>query len=222
MLVFDVETAALDEFQVPSAYLKRKQEKGEDWRDGAALHAMSAQVVSAAFYSPAEKYGRVYVVVPRGSLGEKALSVQGATFDLVSVRREADLLARAWQDIYGAARVVSFNGRSFDVPMLMQRSMIHGVKVTADLTLPKWKSSRHVDLFEVLASGKWGGGYGLASWCDALDVPTPKGDLSGKDVGAAWLAEEYERIAAYNAADTVATAGLLDVALKCLPPSMLW
>jgi predicted PolB exonuclease-like 3'-5' exonuclease len=53
-------------------------------------------------------------------------------------------------------------------------------------------------------------GYGqrvsLDALCKGMGIPTSKGDMDGSQVYDAWLAGEYDRIAAYNLQDVKATA----------------
>lgn len=73
---------------------------------------------------------------------------------------EPDMLSLFWADLAnlwdnGNAPLVTYNGKSFDVPYLIQRSIINGITLpphlpTMDELLYKYNNRHHVDLFHTL------------------------------------------------------------------------
>jgi len=111
-----------------------------------------------------------------------------------------------------APRLVSFNGRGFDVPVLKYRAMVHG------LSCPRWFSegdrwnsydSRysheyHVDLLEVLSD------YGASARCSMHEVATAFGipgklETAGDDVRGMFEAGQIEAIRNYCETDVCTT-----------------
>lgn len=91
----------------------------------------------------------------------------------------------------------------WDLRILRQRCMYYGIRLgdgifrpdnrdTYGCTMREWCGYRDRISFDAL--------------CRALGVTSPKQDMIGADVWAAWQAGEYNRIAEYNRADVMATA----------------
>jgi hypothetical protein len=84
---------------------------------------------------------------------------------------EKQLLEKFWQLVGRNAqgrvpRLVSFNGRGYDAPMLMIRSAQHGVKPSRNLLPKRWEMRDHCDLMEVFNfQGATRESYGLEYWC---------------------------------------------------------
>jgi Predicted 3'-5' exonuclease related to the exonuclease domain of PolB len=117
---------------------------------------------------------------------------------------EPALLRAFWPLAAGAETVVTFNGRNFDVPFLVLRSLVHSVPVGADLL--RRGDRPHLDLWDVL--GRDRGPSSLDVFCWALGIDSPKQGLHGSEVQAACERGEHLAIATYNAADVRATARL--------------
>ncbi|MEY3161867.1 MAG: hypothetical protein RIT25_1858 [Planctomycetota bacterium] len=117
---------------------------------------------------------------------------------------EAQLLRTFWSLASRANTVVTFNGKNFDIPFLVTRSLIHGIPARVDLT-KAFALQPHLDLYEVVAKTTGGPGK-LDVVCWALGVESPKGAMDGSMVAPAYDRGDYERIAEYNAHDVRATA----------------
>jgi predicted PolB exonuclease-like 3'-5' exonuclease len=122
---------------------------------------------------------------------------------------EADLLRAFWA-LAGAARtVVTFNGRGFDVPFLINRSLVHGVPARVDLMGNRYALRPHLDLLQVVRHGNYGGGpSNLDVVCWALGIASPKGQMDGSMVAPANAKGQIEAIASYNLADVRATTAV--------------
>jgi len=111
-----------------------------------------------------------------------------------------------------APRLVSFNGRGFDIPVLKYRAMAHG------LTCPRWFSEGdrynnydarysgvyHLDLLEVLSD------YGASARCSMHEIACGFGipgklDTAGDDVRGLFEAGEIESIRNYCETDVCTT-----------------
>jgi predicted PolB exonuclease-like 3'-5' exonuclease len=91
--------------------------------------------------------------------GQEALSVNIASKRVDTLEEERSLVNYFFQHVPGdAAFIVSFNGRSFTLPVMVYRSLYHGVDASRYLQNQEMFnarfSSRHIDLSEVLS------GYG--------------------------------------------------------------
>jgi len=102
---------------------------------------------------------------------------------------------------------VTFNGRSFDLPFLVARSLIHGIPARRDLLSSRFTPRPHLDLWEML-SQKDRGPSKLEVVCWALGIASPKGEMDGSKVAPAYARGEIVKIAEYNAHDVRATAAV--------------
>jgi len=77
--------------------------------------------------------------------------------------------------------------KGFDIPYLVRRSYILGVKVPAGLFDGKYLSRRFVDTMEVWGAGEWGARISLDNLSRALGVGKKSG--SGKDFSSLWRSD---------------------------------
>jgi len=122
---------------------------------------------------------------------------------------EIELLQAFWALASHAEVVVTYNGRGFDVPFLVGRSLALGVAARVDLLGNPYSLRPHLDLYRVLTGGgRAQGPTGLEVVCWALGIASPKGDLDGSQVAAAYAAGQLEAIADYNRGDVRATTAV--------------
>ncbi len=207
-LVFDIETApAIDLRKAPSiiAQAVTKQADRNDSDEG--------KVMSLSPY-----FGRV-ISLAVGD-GEQPLDAQRVTvFMVVPGEPPSDLppwilpvservLLQAFWTLAGAAEVVvTYNGRGFDVPFVVARSLIQDVPVRTDLLGNRFALKPHLDLFTILGQGARGPAS-LDVVCWALGLESPKETMDGSMVAPAYARGEYESIARYNAGDVRATTAV--------------
>ena len=209
-LVFDIETVpAWDRRALPST-VSESLVKHADRRDmeTSAVMGLSpffGKVVSLAFgdgeQSASSQEVNALVVLPEGADPDAEFP------DWMRPVSEADLL-RAFWTLAGAARtVVTYNGRGFDVPFLIHRSLIHGVPARVDLMSNRYSLRPHLDLLQVVRQGAYSGGpNNLDVVCWALGIESPKGQMDGSMVAPAYESGRIEDIARYNLADVRATS----------------
>ncbi|MCA8949571.1 MAG: ribonuclease H-like domain-containing protein [Planctomycetes bacterium] len=120
---------------------------------------------------------------------------------------EADLLRAFWALCSRSECVVSFNGRGFDVPFLVSRSLIHGIPARVDLVSQRFALRPHLDLFEILTQ-RGRGPSKLDVICWALGIESPKEQMDGSMVAPAYARGEIVKIAEYNRHDVRATTAV--------------
>jgi hypothetical protein len=116
----------------------------------------------------------------------------------------------------GSVPVVRFCGhyiKGFDHPFLSKRLLINRVAIPASLDtsdLKPWE----MPLIDTQELWKFGMGQSatLPSVAMAFGLPTPKDDIDGSQVAAAWFNGEIERIATYCAKDVLTVFNIF----KCL------
>ncbi len=123
---------------------------------------------------------------------------------------EAELLERFWEIVARKSpRLVSYNGRGYDGPILMIRSAQNGVAPTSNLVPNRYHLRDHTDLMDVFSFfGAWRERYSLDYWCRRFDVESPKGSIDGSQVGRAYREGRIEEIGEYCLRDVRATGEL--------------
>lgn len=108
-------------------------------------------------------------------------------------------------------RLVTYNGRGYDGPMLMVRSAQLGVTPTRNLVPYRYDIGDHCDLQDVLCfQGATRDRYSLDYWCRRFDVESPKGSIDGSQVGRAYREGRIEDIGEYCLRDVRATGQLYE------------
>jgi len=117
-----------------------------------------------------------------------------------------ELVARAKS---GLPRLVTFNGRGYDGPVLEIRSAQLGVKPSRNLMPNRYSVAEHCDLMEVFTfMGATRDRYSLEYWCRRFDVESPKGSIDGSQVSRVYREGRIDDIGEYCLRDVRATAQL--------------
>ncbi|RUM67792.1 MAG: 3'-5' exonuclease [Sulfurospirillum sp.] len=115
-------------------------------------------------------------------------------------------------------KLVSFNGRNFDMPMLLVRAMKYNLSCPAyfevdnkALNKSKWDNYRyrysdrfHVDIMDHIAEFGAVRGLNLNLLCTMMGIPG-KFDVSGDEVHKLYYANEHEKIREYCESDVLNT-----------------
>ena len=208
-LVFDIETVpAVDPLAVPDS-VGAAIERAAARHDGDQGKAMGLSPYFGKIVSLALGDGES----PDSPVSVLAVPPVGREADeypaWVRPMSEAQLLRSFWHLADMADIVVTFNGRGFDVPFLVTRSLILGVPARVDLVSSPFSLRPHLDLYRLLGHGRGGlGGTSLDVACWALGIESPKGAMDGSMVAPTYARGDIESIATYNAADVRATAAV--------------
>lgn len=232
-LIFDIETVGenwedLDETtqQVLMSWIDRSSKNPEeraalvhDMRAGLGFSPLTGSIVAIGVYDLEREHGAVYYV------GNGTKSDSEEENFLYKQRTEEEMLVEFWEGAREYDTFVTFNGRAFDVPFLIHRSVAHGIKPTRELMKYRYLSQQsapfHIDLQDELT---WYGAMSrrpsLHLFCRAYGIKSPKSDgVSGHDVATLYNNQQFIDIARYNAADVVATKELYELWLKNLAPA---
>jgi len=221
-LIFDIETVGedfdtLDETSqnVLTHWIKRESEgSGEyagalaDVKNGMGFSPLTGQIVAIGIYDGEREKGAVYFQSsPKKE--EKSFEENGYKFEVMT---EKEMLQKFWDIVEKYDTFVTFNGRQFDVPFLMVRSAIHGIRPTKNLLSNRYLHSQvrgasHIDLFDQLTFyGALRRKGGLHLWCRAFGIESPKAQgVDGDDVKALFEDGRGADIARYNSRDLRAT-----------------
>lgn len=224
-LIFDIETVgvdfdSLDETTQKSLtrWIKKEssseteyEEALQELKSGLGFSPLTGEIVVIGVLDCDKNQGVVYFQAPGETINE--FSKDEITFKQMT---EKEMLEKFWQGAKKYDEFIGFNSRGFDVPFLMIRSAIHGVKPTRNLMegryLYQQRDCRHIDLQDQLtfygATRKKGN---LHLWSRAFNIKSPKDEgITGDDVGKLFKEKKFLEIARYNAGDLRATKELYE------------
>lgn len=180
-----------------------------DIQEGLGFSPLTGQIVALGLYDVERDRGVVYFEAPGET--NREFEEDGVRY---KISTEREMLEQFWNGAKEYDTFVTFNGRSFDLPFMLIRGMVHRIRPSKDLMSNRYLGSQrgaaHVDLLDQLSF------YGavrragtLHLYCRAFGIESPKVDgVSGDDVAALFKNKEYETIARYNVRDIKATAEL--------------
>ncbi|MBY0538313.1 ribonuclease H-like domain-containing protein [Patescibacteria group bacterium] len=232
-LIFDIETVGevwedFDEVtqRVLTRWIDRSVKNNEerdlqlkDLREGLGFSPLTGHIVAIGVYDLERSQGAVYYV---GNGNE----VDDEVGDFIYKKRtEAEMLQEFWDGAREYDTFVTFNGRSFDIPFINHRSVVHRITPSRELMKYRYLSQQsapyHIDLQDELT---WYGAMikrpSLHLFCRAYGITSPKGDgISGDDVAGLFAQKKFREIAQYNTRDVVATKELYELWFKNLAPT---
>ncbi|MFH1430826.1 MAG: ribonuclease H-like domain-containing protein [Candidatus Uhrbacteria bacterium] len=230
-VVYDIETIGVlwesltDEER---AYVVKRAEGEDDAEREAsarrklALSPLTGEVVIIGMQNIDTGNARIHVRVPPPLPGEAHMYMEdaarmakiaiearavgeGRVVSVVPWPNENALLANFWYDVDRYDQVFSFNGRAFDGPFVMTRSLILGVQAKKQL-VPNRYGDDHIDLFDRLSYfGASRDRAGLDFWCRRCGITSPKEEMTGSEVEGLWRAGKIEEVCRYSLRDIEAT-----------------
>ena len=226
-LVFDIETSQLplesfDETQ--QEYLFREAGRLEDPVAREAKRAeiqrqfslwpFTAQVVCLAMLNADTARGQVLFLAD-----DYEADAEAGPVEFVPCADEAELLAQFWEASQKFNRIVTFNGRGFDVPFLYLRSAVLNVPITRkDWLGYRYQVEPHCDLAEQFTFYNVGGRDGAARkfnldfYCKAFGIESPKSHgVTGIDMNDLMAQGRHQEIAEYCLRDVRATVELYNI-----------
>ena len=226
-LVFDIETSALSLESFDDAqqqYLFRELEKlsessARDARRSEIqqqfnLWPFTAQVICIAMLNAETSRGQVLFTGDDFESENEAGPVE-----FVACSDETELLAAFWDVSKHYDTIVTFNGRTFDVPFVYLRSAILNVPISRkDWLGYRFQTDPHCDLAEQLTfygvSGREGAArrFNLDFYCKAFRIESPKSHgVTGMDVNRLLAEGKHREIAEYCLRDVQATVLLYQI-----------
>lgn len=168
-IIFDIETGPLSaeklalvepEFTAPANYKKPEAieaaiaKKREEWVERAALDATTGQILAIGYLEEGEY--SVDFVNPDDNM------------------TEADILEEFWSRVTQngwVQPVVGWNSNAFDLPFIIRRSWVHGVKFPPTIRKGRYLDSNCIDLMEI-----WGDRARLDTVAKTLGIEGKNGE----------------------------------------------
>ena len=225
-LIIDIETIGEDFDSLDKAtqenltqWIRKESESEEEYekaleelKNRMGFSPLTGEIVAIGVLDYYKDQGVVYYQAPGKKIDDE--TENNITFKQSS---EKDMLQKFWDGALKYDYFITFNGRAFDVPFLMTRSAIHGIRPTKDLMRGRYvyqhnPDAIHIDLFDQLtyygAVRKKGG---LHLWSRAFGIESPKSQgITGDDVGRLFSEKKFLDIAKYNVGDLRATKALYE------------
>ena len=178
-----------------------------DVQAGLGFSPLTGKTVAIGLWDVERSQGAVYYTGEAGAEDEEFSGF------ILKQRNEYEMLNDFWQGAKQYHTFVTFNGRGFDIPFLVHRSIALGIRPTKNLLEGRYpyqqKSARHVDLQDELTFyGAMSKRPSLHLFCRAYGIKSPKQEVSGDDVAELFRQKKFRHIAEYNAADVIATTEL--------------
>ncbi len=225
-LVFDIETIGEDfdtfdettQGSLTSWINKQAQSQEEadklflEVKRGLCFSPLTGQIVAIGVYDVEKDKGAVYFQAPDADITDS--EEDNIKFRVLG---EKEMLEQFWNLAQKYEEFVSFNGRTFDVPFLLIRSAIHGIRPTKNLMANRYlssqpKNAKHIDLLDQLTfygAVRRKGSLHLFSRAFGIESPKAAG-ITGDQVGQLFVEKKFLDIAKYNVGDLIATKKLFE------------
>ena len=201
--------AALTEWIEKGNYSEaEKQQKREEVRSRLSLSPFTASVISLAVYDVERKTGAVYF---QSDTKDENFTIEDFTF---KQRTEQEILEDFWEGAQSYDTFVTFNGRTFTMPFVYHRSVMHTVRPTVDIARQRFVTRQslpyHVDLLDEFSfHGNMAHRPSLQLLCGAYNVPNTS-LLGGEEISDAFKEGRFRYIAEKNMGDVLAISGLYE------------
>jgi len=213
-IAFDIEVAGFpwDEVdEITRGYLlnrERDPERRDAVPERTALFPGLGKIIAIGLWLVAEERGLILLEGEH----EETRDWEKVPHSQIFRGDERQVLEKFWEVAsrgHTRPRLVTFNGRGYDGPLVMIRSAQLGVRCERDLMPYRYDLREHCDLSDVLRFfGAWRDSYSLDYWCRRFDVESPKGSIDGSQVARAYRDGRIDEIGEYCLRDVRATAEL--------------
>jgi len=179
------------------------EKEKEDVMSRTGLWPVSGEIVAIAMLNPETNQGKVYFQANKDVEDYEKDGMQ------YKIKTEKEMLGSWWQDVKHYDQIISFNGRRFDCPFIIFRSIYHNIKATTNLMPNRYYKNNHFDIMDQLAFYGAFRNFSLEVLCTFLGIKNPKDQgVSGLAINDLFKNKEYKKIAEYCMRDVVATKEL--------------
>lgn len=219
-LVFDIETVgyefnSLSESQ--QEYILRyaeqekdelkREEKIEDAKRYLSLYPFTAKIVAIGMLNTETE--NIMVLYESKQKEEFKSEEKKATYKSMT---EEEMIMYFWDCVKKVDKIITFNGKNFDVPFIMLRSAVLKIKPGRNLIKSKYDSLNHIDLLEQFTFYGITKKFNLDFYCHAFGIESPKSKgITGMEVKELYKAGRIKDIAVYCGEDVRATFELYKI-----------
>ena len=212
--VFDIETAGYkweDIDENVQKYLIKRQGSLEDAKGILGLNPLVSKIIVISIMDIEQKKIFTFMESENNDLfsAKDKKELEGKYEIIYKTGDERTIIEYFWHKIAECNKYITYNGRSFDIPFILHRSMFHRIKPTRKLMTNRYYADTHFDIYDMLTFYNATYGYSLEMWCRTMGISNPKEKgLDGSKVGEYYHNGKIEEIAAYCNRDVIATAEL--------------
>jgi len=167
----------------------------------ASIDKKRSKILDEAALSPLTGKIICYSLIARDYDGE-AKTESTEVINMGAINNEIDLLNKlklVISTISGRTflnqidTIVSFNGKSFDIPFLITRCAIHGIE---SMFKPsnRYELNHHFDIRSALTNFDQFGKGTLTDWCRAFGIKLETAHIVGSDISKLWKSGKYQDI----------------------------
>ncbi len=184
-----------------------KKEKKDETARYLSLYPFTAQIISIGLLNT-ETEGSLVLFnsdqKEEWEVEEKNIKYKGES--------EKEILKLFWSFIVKTDKVITFNGRNFDIPFLMLRSAMLQVKPSINLIHNRYNITKHIDLLDQFTFYGISRKFNLDFYCHAFGITSPKSKgVSGMEIKEMYKAGKVKNIAVYCGEDIKATYELYKI-----------
>lgn len=203
--VIDLETVAIPD---AADYLEPVSAPS-NWKDEAKIAAYVKE-------AQAEVLGKAALDIDLARIVALGISQPGHDTRVLTTQHETEVSILTWlwdqwgRVPYGERQMVTFNGLSYDVNLLLRRSMYLGVKAP-HIQTDRFKHPEVIDLFAILSrDGQQKPWHGLQFYLSRLGYPKAGPDITGAEIAARYAAGDWAAIEQHCRMDVEATKWLAE------------
>jgi 3'-5' exonuclease len=183
------------------------EEKEEDIKKRLNLYPLTGEVAAIGMLNPDS--GKGCVLFQSGDEKIEKIEESGITYETGS---EEEILSKFWENAKSYDQVITFNGRSFDLPFLMVRSAVRRIRPSKNFMGYRYDWKTHCDLMDQLNFYGATRKYSLDFYAKRLGLKSSKSDgVDGSMVGEMFQQGKYLEIARYCAKDLFVTKELWEI-----------
>lgn len=209
-VVIDIETIGFD-FE---AYDQKSQEyllkyaqsdqEREDIKNKLAFYPLTGEVVTIGMLNP--ETGRGIVFFQDKGLNIEKFEKEGIVYE---AGNEKEILEKFWELVKTYKQIITFNGRTFDLPFLMLRSAINQVRTSRNFMSYRYDSREHCDLLDQLTFYGASRRFSLDFYAKAFNIKSSKDEgIDGSMVSELYKENRCLDVAFYCARDLQTTKEL--------------
>ncbi len=125
---------------------------------------------------------------------------------------EKEMIIYFWDCVKKVDKVITFNGKNFDIPFIMLRSALLNIKPSKNLMKNRYNISNHIDLLEQFTFYGTTRKFNLDFYCHAFGIESPKSKgITGMEVKELYKAGRIKDIAIYCGDDVKSTFKLFKI-----------
>ncbi|MEW6507862.1 MAG: ribonuclease H-like domain-containing protein [Bacteroidota bacterium] len=184
-----------------------KETRIEEMKRCLSLYPFTAKVIAIGIMNTETE--KIIVYYESESDQDVVIEIKGIKYKPMN---EKNMLQNFWQHISRSDKVITFNGRNFDIPFVMLRSAIHQIKPTKNLIKYRYDIKEHIDLLDQLTFYGATRRFNLDFYCRSFGIDSPKSKgITGMEIKELYKAGRIKEIAVYCSEDVKATYELYKI-----------